>query len=347
MYAKLRQWWPAVKVAFLLVLVVFLVRFFFQNLPHLDLRNHPPHASWLLLAGVLYLLWFSGSTTYWRALLASLGQWPPALAAVRAYYIGQLGKYVPGKAWALLMRANLIAPFGVSRGVATLTAFYEVLTTMASGALFALVLLAIFGTDTAEPLTWDGVVQMLKLEVPAGAAIDRKVLVLLCACFLCAYSGPILPPLFNWVVHHVSLPFRDKDAPAPRMRTGVLIKGVGLTLMGWLFLGGSLLAVVRAVCGPDLPWSIPMAARVFGVMALAWFGGFIVVAAPGGIGPREYLMILFLTPELVAATDHDVDKARALAAFVAFTMRLLSCGAEILAAAALYWLPLKPAGEAP
>ena len=37
-----------------------------------------------------------------------VGQRPGGMATVRAYYIGQLGKYVPGKAWALLLRSVLI-----------------------------------------------------------------------------------------------------------------------------------------------------------------------------------------------------------------------------------------------
>jgi glycosyltransferase 2 family protein len=344
MYAKLRRWWPVVKSLFLLALIFFIGRLVYTDLtrPDLDLQAHAPHPGWLLLAGVLYLLWFTGSTAYWRALLASFHRRPPLLATIRAYYVGQLGKYVPGKAWALLVRANLIYPFGVGRGLATLTAFYEVLTTMASGSLFALVLLALFGTDSPQPLTW----QMLKLEVPAGAAVDRKVSVLLCASFLCVYGGPILPPLFNWVVHHVSLPFRDKAAPVPRIRMTVLLKGIALTLTGWAFLGCSLLAVVRAVCGPDLPWSPAMAGRVLGLMALAWFGGFIFLPAPGGIGAREYLIVLFLTPELRQATNGNDDMATALALVVAVVMRLLTVAAELLASACLYWLPVKPAAGA-
>jgi hypothetical protein len=260
------------------------------------------------------------------------------LSVVRAYYIGQLGKYVPGKAWALLLRANLIYPFGVGRGVATLTAFYEVLTTMASGALFAVVLLAIFGTDSAAPLSWDTFVQVVRLKAPAEAAVDRKVSVLLCAFFLCAYGVPILPPVFNWVVHHVSLPFRDKAAPVPRVQTAVLSKGICLTLIGWAFLGGSLLAVVQAVCGPDLRWTVPMAGRVLGLMALAWFGSFIFLPAPGGLGAREYLVVLFLTPDLLPAADGVAEHARALAVLVAVVMRLMTVVVELLASAGLYWL---------
>jgi uncharacterized membrane protein YbhN (UPF0104 family) len=297
-----------------------------------------------LLAAILYLLWFTGSTAYWRVLLASMDQHPPLLAIVRAYYIGQLGKYVPGKAWALLLRANLIYPFGVGRGVATLTAFCEVLTTMASGALFALVLLAVFpGKPSAQQWTWETFMQMVRLEVPAGAAVGRKVSVLLCAFFLGAYGAPILPPVFNRLVHHVSLPFRDRDTPVPRVRWLVLLKGIGLTLFGWAFLGGSLLAVLRAVGGPDLPWSAPMAGRVLGVMALAWFGGFIFLPAPGGLGAREILIVIFLTPELLSAMDAGAENARVLAELVAVVMRLMTMVVELLALGALYWLPVKPA----
>ena len=46
---------------------------------------------------------------FWYRLLRQLGQRPTALAAVRAYYIGHLGKYLPGKACALLLRATLSA----------------------------------------------------------------------------------------------------------------------------------------------------------------------------------------------------------------------------------------------
>src|SRR5580692_4694720 len=127
MIAKLRKLWPFVKWAFFLLLAFFIGRLFYRDLTRPELwehvRGHGVHVGWLLLAGVLYLLWFTGSTVYWRALLASFKLRPPLLPAIRAYYIGQLGKYVPGKAWALLLRANLIHPFGVGRGMATLTAF--------------------------------------------------------------------------------------------------------------------------------------------------------------------------------------------------------------------------------
>src|SRR5207244_6475766 len=83
----------------------------------------------------LYVVGLGFWGAFWLRLLHRVGLRPSAGAAFRAYYVSHLGKYVPGKAWAILMRATLLP--GVRPGVAALTAAYETLTTMAAGALIA------------------------------------------------------------------------------------------------------------------------------------------------------------------------------------------------------------------
>ena len=62
-------------------------------------------------------------------------------AGVRTYYLSHLGKYMPlGKGWALVVRTSLAAGSGARPGRAALTAAYETLTMMASGALLAAIL---------------------------------------------------------------------------------------------------------------------------------------------------------------------------------------------------------------
>ena len=64
---------------------------------------------WVVLSGgCLYLAGWRSRPCYWQRLLAGSGQQPTAAATVRAYYIGHLGKYLPGKAWALFLRAGLV-----------------------------------------------------------------------------------------------------------------------------------------------------------------------------------------------------------------------------------------------
>src|SRR5205823_9069494 len=100
--------------------------------------------------------------------------------------------YVPGKALALVMRAGFLRGAGVPAGLGGLTAFYEVLTTMAAGALLALVLFVV--TDPAAVLAGGGsaVLDLARFRLPEDRAPDRLSLVLL-ALVLC---GVILVPIF-------------------------------------------------------------------------------------------------------------------------------------------------------
>src|SRR5439155_1213991 len=132
MRGRWRRWWPVVKALVVLAILVAIGQRFvadFRSPASADLWQRPLRPAWLLLSGVLYLVGIGFSALYWRSLLAHLGARPPLAMALRAYYIGHLGKYLPGKAWALLLRAAYVRPGGVTLGLATLTAFYEVLAT--------------------------------------------------------------------------------------------------------------------------------------------------------------------------------------------------------------------------
>src|SRR5262249_57797160 len=102
-----------------------------------------------------------------------LGPVPPWGMTLRAYYVGHLGKYLPGKAWALLLRADLVRPGGVRPGLAGLTAFYEVLTTMAAGALVAAVLFACLGADAGPGLDLEALRGLARLGLPPGGVAGR------------------------------------------------------------------------------------------------------------------------------------------------------------------------------
>src|SRR5262249_56906349 len=108
-------------------------RLFTRDLRGLNLEERSLQPGWLAVSGLLYVLGLGTSAWFWIRLLRALGQHPPVLAAVRAYYVGHLGKYLPGKAWALIMRTTMIRGPTVRLGVAGLTTFYEGFTTMAGG----------------------------------------------------------------------------------------------------------------------------------------------------------------------------------------------------------------------
>src|SRR5579871_4346848 len=100
-----------------------------------QLQEHPPSVSggWLAAAGALYLVGIAPVCFFWWRVLRALGQPVSLPRCVRAYYIGHLGKYVPGKALVVVLRAGMIAGPGIDTAVAAASVFIETLTLMAAG----------------------------------------------------------------------------------------------------------------------------------------------------------------------------------------------------------------------
>ena len=102
---------------------------------------------WLAAAGGLYLIGSIPSWLFWHQAMRDMDQRPGLVASLRAFYIGHLGKYVPGKAMVVIMRAGMIGGERVNGAVAATCVFVETLTTMAVGATLAAVYLALAYRD--------------------------------------------------------------------------------------------------------------------------------------------------------------------------------------------------------
>src|SRR5262249_42215369 len=159
-------------------------------------RSHRP--GWLVASGILYLLGLAFAASYWYRLLRDLDQRPSVLAAFRAHYVGQMGKYLPGKAWALILRSSIVRGPRVRIGIAVMTSFYEVLTTMATGALLALVFFFVQVPDWSAPLDWQELGRLLPRAGVRAAEIDPRIITLLAVVLLLPEAIPVIPPVFNW-----------------------------------------------------------------------------------------------------------------------------------------------------
>jgi uncharacterized membrane protein YbhN (UPF0104 family) len=334
MRGKLRRWWPVAKALLGLAILVLIARQFAADLGDPRLWARPMHLGWLALAGLLYLVGLSFSALVWGRLLAHPA---PPFTVARAYFIGHLGKYVPGKAWTILLRAGLVRPAGVPLGMAGLTSVYEVLAMMASGALLAAVLFALCGTDVGAGLSWHALRQLARLQVPEEGVLSRPVAVAL-ALLLAACTGlPLLPGLFNRVAHRLLRRFHEPDTPLPHIQLGALLESLALTGCGWVLLGASLWCALRAVVGA-LDWPAVALARLPAALAVAYVAGF-VIFAPGGLGPREFFLALFLTPELTALANLEGTQARALVIASVVALRVAWTVAEVFLVTALYFVP--------
>jgi uncharacterized membrane protein YbhN (UPF0104 family) len=336
MQAWVKKSWPVVKLVLTAVILVAVGRQFLRDLAACpDLGQRPFRPVWLVLAGLLYLCGLGCSALFWHRLLVSLGQTPLPWNSARAYYVGHLGKYVPGKAWALLLRALLARAPGVHLGVAASTSLYEVLTTMTGGMVLAVILFACLVPDRSAQVDWQVLGRLLLLQEADETALDRKVLVALSLLVLAVVGWPILPTIFNRVVARMALPFQDGRLTTQRLSLATLVEGLLLAACGWMLLGASLGCVLRAV-GTDAPWSLALWGRQIAYLALAYVVGFVVLIAPSGLGVREYFLKLFLVPELLTLGETAEAEARATAVVVVVVTRLVWTAAELLACAVLW-----------
>ncbi|MFT5527751.1 MAG: uncharacterized membrane protein YbhN (UPF0104 family) [Pirellulaceae bacterium] len=226
---------------------------------------------WLVLSGVFYALGMVPSWWYWHNTLQAMGQQPSWFRSCRAFFIGHLGKYVPGKALVVILRARYVSDEKVDATVAGVAVFVETLTLMAVGAMVASAILLFY------------------LE-------HWQLLVLAIGLMICS-AVPTFPPLFRRVVGIV----KNKSGNSELQKA---IDGISYSLMArgwlaisvaWVLFGLSLWAAMRAIpTVHEVPWNaFPL---LVATVSLAMVAGFLSLL-PGGAGVRELVVSSLLTPQ--------------------------------------------------
>ena len=272
----------------------------------------------LVSSGLLYLAGLSCCGAFYASILRAsptpIGLGP----ALRAYLVSHLGKYVPGKAMVVVMRAGMSVPFGARATTAAIATFYETLVMMASGSVVAAVVFAQAGDSPPirMPMLGGGTV-----EVP----VDRAAVLLalgLAACFLTI----VAPPVFRRLARLVADPIAGAEAEVvPRLSPGLLVRGLIGTTAGWVLMGLSQLEAACAFSPAPSSRVVELLPIAVASVALATVAGFAVPVLPGGLGVREGVLMYTLGPAL----------GDRLAVAAALALRLVWIAAELLAAAFL------------
>lgn len=201
----------------------------------------------------------------WRQWLAVLGARRPARETLHWYYVGQLGKYVPGGIWPVIGRGEMARRGGVPPSVGYSSTMLSLgVTYLAAILTVAMALLA--GAAGGDGVPWQPVVLLLPLGVLA---------------------------LNPWVVAAVirlasRVSRRELNLPVPSWGTsaGLLLWHVP----AWLAVGSAtwLVAIALDPVTPDYR-------NILFATVLSWVVGFLVVPAPGGIGVREAVFVAAAT----------------------------------------------------
>jgi hypothetical protein len=222
--------------------------------------------------------------------------------SLRAYYIGHLGKYVPGKAMVVVLRAGLVQCPHTKARVAAAAVFCETLTTMSVGGFLAGAVLAIWYRHQTGAL-------------------------LLAAVVMVASGLPTLPPVFQWLARLAGVARGDPETAArlDQLGYGTLARGWAMIAIGWAAIGASLAMTLKGigVAGDvDLVGDLPLC---LAAAALSVVVGFLSLV-PGGLVVREAILL-----ELLAESFSEGP-----AMVAAVVLRLVWLVAELLISGILY-----------
>jgi uncharacterized membrane protein YbhN (UPF0104 family) len=204
----------------------------------------------------------------WRAVLADLGARLPVALAARVFFVGQIGKYVPGSLWPLIVQAELAKRHVARRSTAAAT-FVLILLGGTSALVVGLLTLPFAPNGGGSGLRW-----VALLVLPAAAVLHPGVLGRLLDRGLRLLGRP---PLEQWT----------------SVRGTVV--ATGWVIVAWLFAG---LQVWLLMVPLGAPASWRTLALAVGGYALAWAIGLVVVVAPAGAGARELALAAILSTVL-------------------------------------------------
>ena len=236
-----------------------------------------------MLAGVFYAAgWVLGNVLVYALARARL---PGIDPAVRGYYVGQMGSTCPERPGPWSCGPASLAP-RLPLSVGVLTSFYEVLTTMAGGALTAAVIFAFLAPSNSSGFNWDTIRSLFLLQASQEAAHDRNILVAVAILFFTPLLLVITPVLFNRLIRRLKR-FAAFTGEAPRLKVMHLMMGLAITSGTWLTFGLSGWSMLCGVTAEPPPFELAAACRIAGYIALAYVAGFFILIVPSGLGVRD------------------------------------------------------------
>jgi glycosyltransferase 2 family protein len=200
----------------------------------------------------------------WRRCLAALRTRASVREALHWYYMGQLGKYVPGGIWSVVGRGEMARRGGVPASVGYGSTVLSLAVTYLAAILVAAIALATGGAGRG------GRYWPVLLLLPLGIAA--------------------LHPRVVEAALRVARRVLRRELPVTVPRWGVSLGLLLWHVPAWLAIGGATWLVAAT-----LDASAPDVRAILFATVVSWVVGFLVVAAPGGIGVREAVFVATAT----------------------------------------------------
>jgi glycosyltransferase 2 family protein len=246
-----------------------------------------------LLAG---LVGVAATFPMWREVLHGLGVTMPWGTGSRIFFTSQLGKYLPGSVWPVVMQMEAGRARGASRRTMLAANLITLVMSCTLGLIVACVLLPLYDAHALRKYWW----ALLALPFLVALLHPRAMPALLDRAFALIGRAPL----------------------GERLDVSSELRAAGWSLLSWLGLGAHL-AVLCVALGHG---GISTFLLATGGMALAFSLGVLFIPAPAGAGVRDVVLTLVLRTMF--------SSGQALAVVVASRVILIVCDLVLAAVAA-------------
>jgi uncharacterized membrane protein YbhN (UPF0104 family) len=239
----------------------------------------------------------AASLVVWRTVLGGLGVAMPWSVASRVFFTSQLGKYLPGSVWPVLLQMEAGRARGAARRTMLAANMITILLSCAVGLSAAAVLLPLSDASALRHYWW------LLVALP----------------FLLVLLHPrAVPALLDFAFGLLRRPPLGERLP---LRSSLVASAWSLVSFAAL---GAHVAVIALAIGGGGTKTVLLS---IGGMALAVSGGVLFIPAPAGAGIREVILTLVLRGTLTSG--------QALAAVVASRALLIAVDLALAGAASV------------
>ena len=204
----------------------------------------------------------------WKTLLRDLGSDLHLAPASGVYFVGQLGKYLPGSLWSVLVQADIASHLKVPRRRTAVTGLLALGLSLLTGLLVGLPAASFLLRRDSSGFDW-----WLLLAIP--------ILVVLC-----------VPKLLNAVIDR-TLRTLKREPLEHGLSTGAVLRAVATFILVWLAFGVHTLLLARAVAGDGAHPDLTTAAMTGYALSVSL--GMLTIVLPAGLGAREGLLTLILS----------------------------------------------------
>jgi glycosyltransferase 2 family protein len=240
--------------------VVFVVHSLLSDWSEVSDRLAEASWGWMVGGFVLAAAAMVSMAWSWRFVFRLLGVEVPPGRVTAWYFVGELGKYLPGGVWPVLGRGEVSRRGGVPRTRAYASVALS-LAVLYLAAMFVAVALLPFAVSGGGFSPW----MLFLLALPVGLVLLHH-------------------DVLEWLLERLrKATKRDITLEVPRW--GETVQVVVRYLPSWVCVGLSTWMVARALTPhPSIP-------RVMFASVLSWIAGFLAVPVPAGFGIREAVMV--------------------------------------------------------